>query len=184
MEEKTGVLEDYLKKGLEKGFNINYIKRILINHGHSDESVETAANNILGLKYPEKLKPHLDEEKGSSRGKSKYSFILNAFVIILILLVGFFAFNYFSNRDTMGEVKSQLEEIKELGVGIDDLSGTIRTQSTLLKEKDLTLDEKENIINDQLKLIDQIDTKIDEQRTKLNALILDIMNRMIGRMSE
>ncbi len=183
MKEGTGVLEDYLKKGLEKGFNISYIKDILIKHGHSEESVETAANNILGLKYPEKLKPHLEEE-GSVSGRKSNSFVLTAFVIILILFIGFFAFNYFSNRSTMGEVKSQLEEIKDLGVGIDDLSSTIRTQSALLKEKDLTLDEKEKIINDQLKLIDQIDIKIEEQRTKLNDLILDIMNRMIGRMSE
>jgi len=181
MDEKTGVLEEYLKKGLEKGFNVGYIKETLIRHGHDSESVETAANNVKGLKVPEQLKDHVEEEPVR---KSKTPIILYALIIILLLITSFFVVNYFINKSKVEEVKSELEEVQELGIDIDDLSDAIKTQSDLIKQKDLTIDEKEKIIEDQIKLIDEINDKIETQRTKLKEILLDIMNRMIGRMSE
>jgi DNA-binding transcriptional MerR regulator len=181
MADDIPILEDYIKKGLERGFNLNYIKDILTERGHSKVKVDTAANNVAGLKYPEKLKPHL-EDVGAVR-QPNYSWILTAFVVILILVVGFFTYNYFATRERVQHAESKLDEIKALGLSIDDLSETMKTQLELMKEKDLTIDEKEKIIEDQIKTIDEINTKIEEQRTKVNELILDIMNRMIGRMS-
>lgn len=182
MEEEKSVVEDYIKNGLEKGFNIKYIKEVLIKHGHSPDNVEKASNNIMGLKYPDKLKPHLDEVKTETQ-KPKSSKALYALIVILILISGFFVVNYLLNRSEVGKVQSQLDEIKDIGVDIDDLSATMKTQMALLKEKDLTIDEKEEIIEDQIKTIEEINNKIEEQKTKLNSLILDIINRMIGRMS-
>ncbi|TKJ17483.1 hypothetical protein CEE44_03030 [Candidatus Woesearchaeota archaeon B3_Woes] len=182
MEEEKSVVEDYIKKGLEKGFNIKYIKEVLIKHGHSSSNVETAANNIIGLRYPEKLKPHLDEVR-TEKQKTKSPKWLYALIIILILISGFFVVNYLLNRSEVGKVQSQLDEIENIGVDIDDLSTTMKTQMALIKEKDLTIDEKEKIIEDQIKTIEKINDKIQEQKTKLNSLLLDIMNRMIGRMS-
>jgi DNA-binding transcriptional MerR regulator len=181
MADDIPILEDYIKKGLEKGFNLSYIKETLTERGHSKTKVETAANNVSGLKYPEKLRPQIEGEEG---GKINYNWVLTAFVVILLLIIAFFTYNYFSNRTKVQHVESKLDEIKALGVSIDDLSETMKTQAELMKEKDLSIDEKEKIIEDQIKTIDEINTKIKEQRAKLNELILDIMNRMIGRMSE
>lgn len=182
MVDDTSVLEDYIKKGLEKGFNINYLKEVLIERGHPKSKVDVAASNISGLKYPEKLRPHLEE--ASSKPRMNKSWLLTAFVIVLLVIIAFFAYNYFSDRAKVANVESKLDEIKELGLSIDDLSTTMKTQLDLMKEKDLTIEEKEKIVSEQIKTIDEINGKIKEQRTKLNELILDIMNRMIGRMSE
>jgi|TARA_B100002003_G_C14011379_1_gene488004 hypothetical protein len=180
-EEKGSVIEDYIKKGLEKGFSMGYIKETLVKHGHDSEKVEISANNVSGLKVPEELKEHVEEVKVS---KQKYPVLLTVFVVILLLVLSFFIINYFTNSVKVEKVQSQLDEVQELGVSIDDLSTTMKTQASLIKEKDLTLDEKEKIIEDQIKLIDDINGKIKTQRTKINAILLDIMNRMIGRMSE
>jgi uncharacterized coiled-coil protein SlyX len=182
MVEDTSVLEDYIKKGLERGFNLSYIKQVLIDHGHSGSKVDTAASNVSGLRFPEKLRPHLEDE-GAVRPKFNYNILLTVFVVILLLIVAFFTYSYFANRTKVQHVESKLDEIKALGVSIDDLSDTMKTQLELVKEKDLTIDEKEKIISDQIKTIDEINKKIQEQRSKVNELILDIMNRMIGRMS-
>ena len=182
MEEEKGMLEDYIKNGLEKGFNIKYIKEVLIKHGHSPDNVETATNNIMGLKYPEKLKPHLEEVK-SKKQRSRYPVVLYVLIIILFVISIFFVVDYFLNRSEMVKAQSQLEEIEKIGVSIDDLSATMKIQLALIKEKDLTIGEKEKIIEDQIKTIEEIKNKIENQQTKLKALILDIMNRMIGRMS-
>ena len=183
MTEEKGALEEYIKKGLERGFNINYIKETLVKHGHSKGQVETSANNIMGLKYPEKLKPHLEEESGSSK-RPKYKFVVIILIIIILLITSIFVYSYISNRTNITMVKSKLAEIQELGGDIDDLSSELKTQTELIKEKDLTIEEKEKIIEDQIKLIDEINGKIETQRTRLKQLLLDIMNRMIGRMSE
>ena len=180
-EEKTGVLEDYIKRGLEKGFSISYIKETLVKHGHDSEKVDIAANNISGLRVPEQIKPHIE---ANNTKKQKYPVLLTVFVVILLLILGIFIINYFTNSVKVEKVQSQLDEVKELGVSIDDLSTTMKTQASLIKEKDLTLNEKEKIIEDQIKLIDEINDKIKTQRTKINEILLDIMNRMIGRMSE
>ena len=180
-EDGSGVIEDYIKKGLEKGFSMSYIKETLVKHGHSSDKVETAANNVSGLKVPEKLKEHVEEVRVV---KQKYPVLLTVFVIILLLVLSFFIVNYFVNISKVEKVQSQLDEVQELGVSIDDLSSTMKTQASLIKEQDLTLDEKEKIIADQIELIDDINAKIKTQRTKLNEILLDIMNRMIGRMSE
>jgi DNA-binding transcriptional MerR regulator len=181
MADDTAVLEDYIKKGLEKGFNISYIKDVLIQHGHSTNKVETAANNIKGLKYPEKFRPQIEEE---SENRRSYPWLLTSFVILLLLLISFFAYNYFANQEKVVKVESKLDEIQALGVSIDDLSKTMATQMQLIKDKDLTIEEKQNIIEDQIETIEEINKKITQQRSKLNELILDIMNRMIGRMGE
>jgi|GEM_PF-3686085 len=183
MAEDTSILEDYMKKGLEKGFNINYIKNTLIQHGHSPKKVETAANNIGGLRYPEKLKPHL-EDAGLVKKSSRASMMLTIVLIALIISLGFIAVDYFVNKSKVQKAESKLDEIKELGVNIDDLSATMKNQLNLLKEKDLSIEEKEKIIEEQIKTIENINTKIENQRLKVNELLLEIMNRMIGRMSE
>ena len=180
-DEKSGVIEDYIKKGLEKGFNIGYIKETLVKHGHDSDRVETAANNVKGLKVPDQIKPHIEEE---TKPKQKYPVFLTIFVIILLVALGFFIVNYFSNISKVEKVQSQLEEVQELGVTIDDLSTTLKTQSNLLKQKDLTIEEKEKIIEDQVDLIDEVNEKIETQRLKLNEIILDLLNRMISRMTE
>lgn len=182
MEEEKGILEDYIKNGLERGFNIKYIKEVLIKHGHSTDNVEKASNNIMGLKYPEKLKSHLEEVKGEKQ-RSRYPVMLYVLVIILFVITIFFVVDYSLNRSEMVKAQSQLEEIEKIGISIDDLSATMKIQLALIKEKDLTIEEKEKIIEDQIKTIEEIKNKIDDQQTKLKALILDIMNRMIGRMS-
>jgi hypothetical protein len=181
-EEKVGIIEDYIKKGLEKGFSLSYIKETLIKHGHSSAKVEVAANNVSGLKVPEEIKSHLNQNDDSK--KQRYPILLTVFVVILLLVLSFFIVNYFTGKVKVEKVQSQLDEVKELGVNIDDLSSTMKTQASLIKEKDLTLDEKEKIIDDQIKLIDEINDKIKTQRSKINEILLDIMNRMIGRMSE
>jgi len=182
MEEEKGVLEEYIKKGLEKGFNIGYIKETLANHGHDKNRIETASNNIIGLKYPEKLKPHLEEVSSKPvKKKSKFWPIL---AIILLIIVGLFVADFVINRTKVIRVKSQLNEVEELGIDIDELSSTIKLQLNQIKEKDLTIDEKERIIQDQIGLIDEINDKIELQRVKLREIFLDIMNRMIGMISE
>jgi len=183
MVEDTSILEDYMKKGLEKGFNINYIKNTLIQHGHSPKKVETAANNLGGLRYPEKLKPHF-EEAGLAKKGSKSSVILTIILVALIVSLAFITTNYFVNKSKVQKAESKLDEIKQLGVNIDDLSATMKNQLNLLKEKDLSIEEKQKIIEEQIKTIEDINTKIESQRKKVNELLLDIMNRMIGRMSE
>ncbi len=182
-EEKRGVLEDYIKKGLERGFNIGYIKETLIKHGHNPEKVDTAANNIAGMKYPKELKPHIEESMGYSSSRPKYSALLILTVIILLIICSFFAVNYFKGRSRVNAVQSELDEIEELGVSIDDLSITMKTQLKLLKEKDLTIEEKEKIIEEQIEVIEEINGKFEIQKKKINNVLLDIMNRMIGRMS-
>jgi hypothetical protein len=185
MDEEKGPLEDYIKKGLEKGFNINYIKETLTKHGHNTEKVETASNNIMGMKYPDELKPHLDEVSVENiPSTTKSSTLLKVLLIILIIITATFTVNFLMNRTKIVKVQSQLDEIKELGVNIDDLSTEMKTQMNLIKEKDLTIQEKEQIIEDQIGTIEQINTKIELQRSKLKELLLDIMNRMIGRMGE
>ncbi len=181
-EEEKGALENYIKKGLEKGFNIKYIKEVLIKHGHNPDDVETATNNIAGLKYPEELKPHLEEE-GIYRQKPKSPVWLYVLVVVLFVIISLFTVNYFLDRSNIEKAQSQLEEIQEIGISVDDLSTTIKTQLALIKEKDLTIDEKAKIIEDQIDLIEEAQGKIEQQRVKINDLILDIMNRMIGRMS-
>jgi uncharacterized protein HemX len=185
MEETKGVLENYIKKGLEKGFNINYIKDTLKKHGHSDVNIDGASNNVMGMKYPDELKPHLDEVKQETVSySSKKPIWLYALIIVLILIAGFLSVNYMINKNQAKDVQTQIEEIEELGVDIDDLSAEMKTQLTLIKEKDLTIEEKEKIIEEQIETIDEINNKIEAQQTKLKSILLDIMNRMIGRMSE
>jgi DNA-binding transcriptional MerR regulator len=185
MEETKGILENYIKKGLEKGFNINYIKDTLKKHGHSDVNIDGAANNVMGMKYPDELKPHLEEVRQETVSySSKKPIWLYVIIIILILIAGFFAVNYIINQNQASKVQTQIEEIEELGLDIDDLSSAVKTQLDLVKEKDLTIEEKEKIIEEQIDTMEEINNKIEAQQTKLKSLLLDIMNRMIGRMSE
>lgn len=184
MGDDLNVLEDYIKKGLERGFNLNYIKDILIQHGHNPEKVETAANNVMGLKYPEKLKPHIDEVSGRSGKMPAVTYFLYGVVFILLILVGLFAYGYMSNRSQVMQAKSELEEVQQLGVNIDDLSASVKAQLELVKQKDLTIEEKQKIINEQINTIEEINNKMEIQRQKLRDILLDLMNRMIGRFGE
>ncbi|MCK4522143.1 MAG: hypothetical protein KAU20_06210 [Nanoarchaeota archaeon] len=177
----SDVVVNYMKRGLEKGFNLNYIKDILIKNGHSEEDVESAADMVLGLKQPESLKPHLDEVKGDVK-KPIYPVIMGIAIILLLIAGSFFAFSYFSNKRKVADVQTQLEEVRALGINIDDLQDEIKTQLALIKEKDLTIDEKERILGEQIRNIEELTGKIDEQRVKLNSIILDLLNRMISRM--
>jgi DNA-binding transcriptional MerR regulator len=185
MTDEKGVLEDYIKKGLEKGFNIKYIKDILKQHGHKNHHVETAANNIMGLKYPDELKPHLDKSKNVKlKPKFDYSFLMYIFAILLIITVSLVGITYFLNQNEVKKAKTELEEIREIGADITNLQTTMKTQLELIKAKDLTIEEKEKIIEEQILIVEQISENFEKQKIKINSLILDIMNRMIGRFGE
>jgi len=183
-ESQTRALEDYIKKGLERGFNVNYIREVLVQHGHHHIKVETAVSNIMGLRYPEELKPHLEESRKHGKKSKLIILSLSVFVVILLLVTSFLVINYLLSKQEVEKAQTELEEVRALGVNIDDLSETMRTQLALVKEKDLTIEEKEEIIQEQIDLIEQINSNIEEQRRKINEIMLDIMNRMIGRMSE
>ena len=183
MGEQLSILEEYIKQGLEKGFNINYIKDVLIQHGHHHDKVHTAANNVMGLQYPDHLKPHLDEARKRSGGNPLLLWTLGVAVVILIIITVWLIAASMSQRHTIQQASNELSHIQGIGNDVQDITTAIKTQNELLKDRDLTIAEKEKIIKDQVRLIDNAHSKLEDQRQKLNVLLLDLLNRMIGRLN-
>ena len=183
MGDQLSVLEEYIKQGLEKGFNINYIKDVLTQHGHPHDRVHTAANNVMGLQYPDSLKPHLDEVRKSSGGSPWMILALSGIVVVLLIATVWLIVANTNQRQVVAEAQSDLEDIQSLGYDIDDVSDAIKEQNELLRQKDLSISEKERIINDQIARIEDANSKIDAQRKALNTILIDLLNRMIGRIN-
>jgi len=180
-EEDLSTLEKYIKEGLDEGFNLTYIKKVLEEGGHTKDSVETAANNVKGLKAPDGVQEHLKEVTGPKK-PARVNRLLSLIVIILLIASIFFGMNYFVGKAEAEEAKTQLEEIEELGVDLDNLEKSINERMKELKDEDIPLDEKEELIEDQIEELEKANKKLEKQRKKINELLFDLLNRMIARL--
>jgi len=182
MDEKDpNTIEKYIKEGLDKGFNISYIKKVLEEGGHTKNNVETAASNVEGLKTPDDIQKHLEEEKGTIK-PARTNRLMALAVILLLIASIFFGMNYFLGKADAQEAKIQLKEIEELSEDLDILEKSIDERMEELEDKDTSTEEKEDLIEEQIRELKKVNKKLEEQRKKINELLFDLLNRMIARM--
>ena len=166
----------YFKKGVERGFNRDYIKKVLLKKGYNGAEV-SLAYSILREEEAKETKPELK--------KSVTIPLLIGVFVIVVFAVLLTVFYYEQVRGGIGAMSQ--EEVEERVSAIEDLSSELDEKQLNLDEKikeierlDATVEEKEKLIQEQIKKIKELNEEMKKEREEVKELLMDVLNIILG----
>jgi len=168
---------DYVKKGTQQGFNIAYIKDVLLKHGYNTEEVDTA---IVAATTSEPTKKPREKSRALIVGGT----ILLGVVFILLLI------NVTKDDNLTGKattdikkeltIQEYLDQIAELSEEIDGKEHIIEKQIDLTKQLGFSVEEKDQVIEE----IEKLYRAIKNERKEVKDALFDLLDQIINRFRE
>ncbi len=177
-------LVEYIQKGVKQGFNINYIKEVLIQNGHTKSSVDSAYQEVLSFKQPIEVEKHLEHAKVKRVSPTPF-IIAIAVLCIILVVVGFFLFQSKQKEklilESSKEVESSIEDIDDLVFTLAEKQQTIDEQIKDIETLNLTAEQREDRIQEQLEELKELNEETKKGFIKIRDLLLDLANTMLAR---
>ncbi len=170
-------LVEYIEKGLSQGFNIDYIRETLVQHGHDANRVNESIKIVRDIKHPPKVEKHLERLKPKTKTKKIYFAITALLVIIIIIL----AASNINNSMSEKEIESTLEEVSRLSSIIDEKQNIIDKKIKEIEDIDTNTDDKEGLIQQQLEDLKELNEYIKKERVKTRDLLLELMDFILKK---
>lgn len=170
-------LVQYIEKGLSQGFNIDYIKETLIQHGHDESRVNEVIKIVRDIKHTPKVEKHLERLKQ----KKKSSKVFIGIIIILAAIILILAVINVKNKLSEKEIETSLEQVSKLSAAIDEKQNMIDQKIKEIQELDLSVEDKEELIEQQLEEIQELNEYIKEERRKTRDLLLELMGIILKK---
>lgn len=175
-------LVDYFRKGMERGYSIEHIQNVLVQHGHNPLDVRLVAQYLR-----QEMEPQRPQQPPRRR------FPVLAAVVGLLVFAGLTAALVAvlgpsgptgAVIDNPEEKASRLNEISRMDDEIDASQQHIDELSRQLQQKELTIEQKNEIIDQQIQEIEKIQGRIDEQRQTIRDFLLELLNEMMRQPKE
>jgi len=171
-------LIDYIRKGVQQGFNVAYIKDVLLKHGYKQENIDTAMVAATTSS---------SQEEERTPGNFKRNVLIGGVVIIALLFV-IVLVNKGNNltgvavKDIENEltVQEYLDQIGELSEKIDRKELTIETHIKLIKDLKFNVEEKDKVIAE----IDMLYKAIKKEREEVKGLLLELLGEVVDRFNK
>ncbi len=167
-------LVDYIKRGMEKGFNTDYIKKTLLKHGYSAAEVEFAIAKAGG--HSQHHVHHADKRLVKIAG-------VVVGLLLLLLIIGFV-----QSRVQTESLKEQvvekektaqdyLDQVADLSLEIDTKEKTIDRQLAELKQRDMAIQDKERLLVE----MEYVYAQMKEERRQVRDLLMELLQEVIAR---
>lgn len=169
-------LVEYIRKGLGQGFNVAYIKEVLIKHGYKIDEVDAAMGAATVRK----------EQEPRKIGRSRPLLIGGIAVLgiaFLFLVISFERESQLTGGVTLVNleqkltVQEYLDQLAELSEKIDDKEGSIEKQIELIKELQFDVDQKDQVIAE----LENLYKAIKKEREEVKDLLLELLDEIIDR---
>ncbi len=170
-------LVEYIEKGLRQGFNIDYIKQMLVQHGHDESRVNESIKIVRDIKHEPAVEKHLERLKPKKAPNKIYIGITVILIAIIVILAVFNIKNKLSEK----EIEDSLEKVSILSAEIDQKQDRIDQKIKEIQELDLSVEDKETLIQQQLKEIEKLNNYIKEERRKTRDLLLELMDILLKK---
>lgn len=170
-------LVHYIEKGLSKGFNIDYIKDVLVQHGHDEARINETIKIVRDIRHKPTVEKHLEKLKP----KKKENKIYFGITIILVAIIVILAVINVKNKLSEKEIEDSLEQVSKLSTIIDVKQDLIDKKIKEIQELDLSVDDKEKLIQQQLEELQELNKYIKEERTETRDLLLELMDIILKK---
>lgn len=177
----------YMKKGLDKGFNLSHIKDVLIRHGHSHSSVNEAEWRVRAL-YPQffeqpQVKPIL------SKKYMPFMYVLIALTVAVLGTTMYFNYTIAKENENLVKInvtqqltiRQQLDDISDLSKSIDVKQNQIDAQIDEISGLNMLVSDKETLVKEQLEQMKMLNSMVKEERSKVRTMLLELINSMFSR---
>ena len=174
-------IEDYIRKGLARGFNIKHIRDVLMKAGHSRPDIDRSIRMIL---HPENVH---NKREVFNKQRRNHAIIM---VLVAVLIVVFSALVYVSFNEKPAAIdtleketfQQQLKQIDALSSEINQKQDNIEKQLTIIENMDSTLENKEQLIAEQIAKIRELNDYVKQERSGMRDLLLTIINSNFKRL--
>ena len=183
-------LTKYIKKGLDKGFRLEYIRDTLLKYNYSPESVEAAIRELKAFQSQE-IPYEFKQTPQQSHNKSMV-WILSSIVVILVVILVVAVITtkktYDEGKDIIKIDADQQRELSEKVSKLDLLSSTIDEKQRVIAEKldqiqklGGDVEEKDKMLKEQARQLQQVNEDVRQEREHLKVMLLDLLNSMLRR---
>lgn len=170
-------LVKYIEKGLSQGFNIDYIREVLVQHGHDESRVNESIKIVRDIQHEPAVEKHLERLKPQKKTNKIYLGI----TIILVAIIVILAATNIKNKLSEKEIEDSLEQVSKLSAAIDKKQDIIDQRIKEIEDLDLSVDDKEKLIQQQLEEIQELNKYIKEERKKTRDLLLELMGIILKK---
>jgi len=170
-------LIDYIRKGVQQGFNVAYIKDVLLKHGYKQADIDTAmvaatASSQEGERPPRNFK----------RNVMIGGVVIIALLFVIVLVNKGNNITWLTVEDIENEltVQEYLDQMGELSEKIDRKELTIETHIKLIKDLEFDVEEKDTVIAE----IDMLYKAIKKEREEVKGLLLELLDEVVDRFNK
>jgi len=175
-------LVKYIEDGLKRGFNIDHIRNVLIEHGHDDFRISEAIKIVRDIPHSETVEEHLDEK--IRKKKPNYW----PFIIVIVLLVGvifvLLSLDFAENqeaKETERDIQERMQEVGILSSEIDEKQSEIDAQIRKMENLNTTIEQKEILVQQQIKEINKLNELFKKERKEIRTLMLELVNFILSK---
>ncbi len=181
-------LVDFIKRGMDRGFHLDYLKEVLKKIGHSDVHINLASHKaILGhSRHPPKKKP-----KSKSFDMRNFAIGVMIAAIVFLIVLNMFAYSgepeikIITEKECPSidnlETQEKIDQITILGDSISKAQAQIDKQFKTINSLNTTIEEKEQLINQQLEEMKDVNEKIKQERMWVKELLMDLVDYILSR---
>jgi len=167
-------LVQYIKRGRQKGFAVDFLRQSLIEHGYHTKEVNRAISHATG--NPQK-----------EQARQRVKILLGATSIIAVVLLVILILSYSNQQKQIGVLSDQvqltheaaqayLDELDTINLDIEEREKRIEQKITLLKQA-----EQSPQIQDLVKELEQLHQSIKTERKETRNLLWELLTAIIDR---
>ena len=169
-------LIDYIRKGVQQGFNVAYIKDVLLKHGYKQAEIDTAMVAATASSQEEERTPR------NFRNVMIGGVVIIALLFVIVLVNKGNNITWLTVEDIENKltVQEYLDQIGELSEKIDRKELTIETHIKLIKDLEFDVEEKDKVIAE----IDMLYKAIKKEREEVKGLLLELLGEVVDRFNK
>lgn len=169
-------LIDYIRKGVQQGFNVAYIKDVLLKHGYKQAEIDTAMVAATASSQEEERTPR------NFRNVMIGGVVIIALLFVIVLVNKGNNITWLTVEDIENKltVQEYLDQIGELSEKIDRKELTIETHIKLIKDLEFDVEEKDKVIEE----IDMLYKAIKKEREEVKGLLLELLDEVVDRFNK
>jgi hypothetical protein len=190
-------LVEFFKKGMDRGFHTDYLRRALIRKGHSELNVNLAAHKaqIQHTRTSPHGKPRKAPKLREPMNFDMRNFVIGVMIaaIVFLIVLNFFAYSSTSEPEIKIvektecpsidglETKEKIDQITILSDSITKAQTQIDKQMATIDNLNTTVEDKEQLIDQQLKELKSINEKIKQERKWVKELLMELVNYILSQ---
>ena len=175
-------LVQYIEEGLKKGFNIDHIRNVLIQHGHDEFRVNEAIKIVRDIPHSEKVDEHLDEK--IRKKKHNYWPFIVIIILLSVVIAVLLSLDFADKQEakqTEKDIQERMQEVGILSSEIDEKQSEIDAQIKKIENLNTTIDQKEILVQQQIKEINKLNELFKKERNEIRALMLELVNFILSK---